>query len=282
VHKGSRWISQYSAQYSNPRLNYNFYGITNQFFETSQNQDFFRAELEGLDVDYKLSRVWRFGLEWNAGLGLSSYKIQENLETRSTDELPQDVLDNQPQITASTGLRYNSYPDGILQTFGLDFRMNAGYLYTVRLSEFNAPFFETSIRMNQKIFRTDRIILEMRATYKALWGDFLFYNAATLGGGTYLRGFFDQRFAGHAALATSNDLNIHLFNWRTELLPFKVGIRGMYDYGRVWTDEIEAEEWHSSYGGGVYLSTLDALLLKIDLHFSEGGQRLLFGVKVDI
>ena len=282
IHKGSRWFSEFSGLLSKPQFNFNFYGRTNEFFNTDQEQSFFRAQLEGFEGKYKLNRNWKSGFRWNAGIGLESKKLNRLSGANSTDELNEVLFKHQPHINLSTGVKYNSYPDKILPTHGLDFSFNLGYLYTILEDGFNTPYLETHLEMYQKLFSTNRVILKLNFDYKVLWDEFFIYNAASLGGGNSLRGFFDQRFAGYASLSNSNDLNLYLFDWDTALLPLKVGARGLFDYGRVWARNERSTTWHHSYGGGIYFSSLDAVMISADIHFSEGGSPFLFGFNIDL
>ena len=43
----------------------------------------------------------------------------------------------------------------------------------------------------------------------------------------------------------------------TLILPRHVGVFGLFDVGRVWYGGEDSDTWHTSYGGGIWLSFLD-------------------------
>ncbi|MGB5434345.1 MAG: hypothetical protein WBM98_00530, partial [Maribacter sp.] len=57
-----------------------------------------------------------------------------------------------------------------------------------------------------------------------------------------------------------------------------MGLYGGYDYGRVWTPEMDSDTWHTSYGGGFFLNAADLLTLNFALFDSVDGARFTFGM----
>ncbi len=108
--------------------------------------------------------------------------------------------------------------------------------------------------------------LALRAGGKKVWGTFPFHESAFLGGSGLtsgdisngsLRGFRKNRFAGDAALYGNSELRLVLA--KIELLvPGELGLFGAADTGRVIysEDPDDADTWHTSRGGGLWLSFL--------------------------
>jgi hemolysin activation/secretion protein len=91
-----------------------------------------------------------------------------------------------------------------------------------------------------------------------------------------LRGFRQERFAGDASFYQSTDLRLRLINKaKTYIAPISFGIFGSFDYGRVWLEEEESGIWHHSYGGGVWLSTLDFITFTASLQHSDESNRVI-------
>jgi outer membrane translocation and assembly module TamA len=59
-------------------------------------------------------------------------------------------------------------------------------------------------------------------------------------------------------------------------LPVKLGIMGSFDYGRVWENEEDSDRWHYAYGGGVWISPFETLLLSLGYHVSDVDDRFEF------
>lgn len=101
----------------------------------------------------------------------------------------------------------------------------------------------------------DGPVLAVRAGARHAWGPFPVHDAAMIGGGSTLRGYRWQRFAGDAALYGGADLRFPLF--RTELLTKgTLGAIGLADAGRVYVDGDSPGGWHTGYGAGLWFETL--------------------------
>lgn len=102
--------------------------------------------------------------------------------------------------------------------------------------------------------------LALRIGGKKVWGDYPFTEAAYLGGGRMLRGFRSRRFAGDASAFGNAELRIPVLPFRF-LVPGRLGVFGLADAGRVFYDGDPggADDWHTSFGGGVWLSIIDRM-----------------------
>ena len=108
--------------------------------------------------------------------------------------------------------------------------------------------------------------LALRAGGKKVWGTFPFHESAFLGGPGFagigssdsqLRGFRKNRFAGDTSLYGNAELRLVLARIKL-LVPGEFGLFGVVDTGRVVfaEDSDDAGKWHTSVGGGFWLSFL--------------------------
>ena len=108
--------------------------------------------------------------------------------------------------------------------------------------------------------------LALRAGGKKVWGTFPFHESAFLGGSGFvgggissgnLRGFRKNRFAGETALYGNSELRLVLTKIKL-LVSGEFGLFGTADAGRVIYDgdPSNADKWHTSIGGGFWLSFL--------------------------
>jgi hypothetical protein len=58
------------------------------------------------------------------------------------------------------------------------------------------------------------------------------------------------------------ELRKDLFTSRNRIVPFRLGLVALADAGRVWMDGLDEHFWHTSAGGGLYISPLDMLVLQ--------------------
>jgi hypothetical protein len=95
--------------------------------------------------------------------------------------------------------------------------------------------------------------LAVRAGGKKLFGDFPYYDAAFVGGSRNLRGLQEQRYAGDGSVYGSAELRIFLTR-AFFVFPFDLGIFGLSDVGKVFMDGEPSGDWHTGFGGGVWLA----------------------------
>ncbi len=99
--------------------------------------------------------------------------------------------------------------------------------------------------------------LALRAGGQHVWGRFPFHEAAFLGGTGTLRGWHEQRFAGRSSLYGNSELRFRLGKVFL-IVPADVGVFGLADAGRVYADNENSSEWHTAFGGGIWLAPLMA------------------------
>jgi len=108
--------------------------------------------------------------------------------------------------------------------------------------------------------------LAIRGGAKKVWGTYPFHESAFLGGPGFvgaglsdsqLRGFRKNRFAGDTALYGNVELRLGLLPIKL-LVPGELGVFVAADAGRVFftDDPDDADKWHSSIGGGFWISFL--------------------------
>jgi len=108
--------------------------------------------------------------------------------------------------------------------------------------------------------------------------NFEFFQALDLGANNILRGFRKQRFSGSSTLYASAEERVKLFKSESYLLPGDVGLIGFYDVGRVWMKNQSSTKWHQSYGGGVYYSPFNIVIVSATVGISDEDKLLNFSL----
>jgi hypothetical protein len=92
--------------------------------------------------------------------------------------------------------------------------------------------------------------LALRAGGAAVSGTVPFQELVYVGGGTTVRGYAEQRFAGRRGAYGNGELRLLVGR-----LPFgDVGIFGLVDAGRVWIAGEPSDRWHAAGGGGLWFA----------------------------
>jgi hypothetical protein len=88
-----------------------------------------------------------------------------------------------------------------------------------------------------------------------------FFQAATLGGISNLRGYRRTRFAGESALYNNLEVRARLGSFHSLLFSADYGLLGFHDIGRVWVDGESSDRWHRGYGGGLWLQPFPKVIV---------------------
>jgi hypothetical protein len=121
-----------------------------------------------------------------------------------------------------------------------------------------------------------RPTLAVRVGAEKVWGDYPYHEAAKLGGSANLLGFPQERFSGDAAAFGNAELRFEI-GTLPALLPGTWGALGLTEAGRVWYEGESSSEWHTSLGGGLWVSIIDAFTLTASVARSDEGTRFLYG-----
>ncbi len=98
-------------------------------------------------------------------------------------------------------------------------------------------------------------VLALRAGGRRVFGDYPFFEAATIGGAATLRGYSEQRFRGDDAVYGNAELRVPVGQVKV-VVPAQLGIFGLADAGRVYLDGESSDRWHRAFGGGFWLAWL--------------------------
>lgn len=127
-----------------------------------------------------------------------------------------------------------------------------------------------------------QLILAYRLGGAHNYGEYQFYQANTLGGTSNLRGFRRTRFAGRSSVYQNVELRCELFKFNIYLFPGKVGLLGLWDAGRVFSDNDETKQLfgglHHGVGGGIWTEIFSKFVISgTYAHGEESLVNLTFG-----
>jgi hypothetical protein len=105
-----------------------------------------------------------------------------------------------------------------------------------------------------------------------------YFQALTLGANNYNRGFRKNRFSGSKLFYTGLEGRIKLFKLKSYFLPGDVGLIAYNDLGRVWTNERDDKTWHYSYGGGIYFTPFNLVIVAATIGISKEDQLFNFSL----
>lgn len=95
------------------------------------------------------------------------------------------------------------------------------------------------------------VTFSVRVLGTRTWGAVPYFDAATIGSSTAMRGYQQGRFAGASSLAGVCEARVRLGHIDI-ITPVMYGVFGFAETGRVFEPGEESRVWHPSFGGGVW------------------------------
>jgi hemolysin activation/secretion protein len=153
----------------------------------------------------------------------------------------------------------------------LETEWTAGWKMNLKKPERNFPYAQGSLSWNVRF--SDRFTWASLMKGTVLFdNDYEFYQAATID----LRGFRDNRFIGKQSFYQYSDLRLDMGKLKNPFTPLKYGLFAGFDYGRVWFPGERSHSWHTSYGGGIWLTFLNKFTTKYSWFGSTDSFRFAF------
>jgi hypothetical protein len=109
--------------------------------------------------------------------------------------------------------------------------------------------------------------------FGAAWnfGKYEFYQSQFLSGLDNLRGYRKFRFAGDRMAYNNIDVRVRIKNYQGYLFTGSYGFLLFHDVGRVWLKGENSHKWHTGYGGGLWISPANRIVLTGSMmHSNEG------------
>ncbi len=277
-----KWNFEIDGYYASDRYARNFFGIGN---ETVNNEDV-------LGRDYYRARLQQF--KASAGIAyytlrlkalFESYKLTDNPQRLfTTSNLDSNLFEHQNYAGMELSGYYSNDDAKDFPTKSIYIGLRAGYKSNLSLSENSFGYASLKLGYNRKLIATGALVLGSTAEYKTVSksDDLFFYNMPSIGGDNGLRGYRDERFTGRSYFFHSTDLKLRLKRYVTAVSPVTVGMYGGFDYGRVWQTGESSNVWHTSQGGGFWVSSLKALTFNIGYFNSKEGNLVQVGFGLSI
>lgn len=272
-----RWDVLLEANFQGPLYTRNFFGLGNEsvFWLENEgvNDDFIRVRQQLYGIYPSLRR--QFGSHFSISFSTNVEAIDiENtpgrLVNKDNPDIRQEVFNTQFFGGGECQINFLNADDPVNPTQGLIFNAMAGWKANLEDPARNFSFYGTELGF---VLGGKKLTYATKAGIQHVEGDFEFYQGATLGSRNNLRGFRHERFTGNTAFFHQNDLRLRLFNVKNYILPFNLGVLAGYDYGRVWLKGESSDNWHDSFGGGLWISPLDLTIITLNLFQSDDGLR---------
>lgn len=271
------------AYFTSPAYANNFFGFGNETpnYDDSRSFEYNRTRISTIRAEAGFERESPFGSYFSYMASFEGIKVDETQGRFITEEFkPTEANFFERKYFAGLEgtYRYESYDNLLNPTNGMKFELVLGGKMNVEKTAKNYGYFMPYLEFFNALIRSRKLVLNSRVQAHLNMGDdYEFYQAATLGGQSGLRGYRLQRFTGKSAFAAGADLRYSFDQFKTRFLPVQIGVFGGYDVGRVWARYEDSNLWHDSYGGGIWINSAEAISGTFSLFGSEEGLRFSFG-----
>lgn len=258
--------------FTNDSFSNNFFGFGNDTtYDTDTDTDFNRARTQQIKANIGLAG------KFLTVRGLfESFDVQDDptrFFTEGNPELNNEVFETQNYAGAEAEFEYANQDASDFPTKARYLGVTTGFKSNIDDGGNNFTYVSAKVGLQEKLIPSGNLVLATTAEVKANFGnygsDFYFYHAPTIGGNNGLRGYRNERFAGNTYFYQSTDLKVRLARIVTAAAPITIGTYGGFDYGRVWEKNDNSNNWYNSYGGGVWISTLNTLAFNVGYFVSE-------------
>ncbi len=284
AHLYGDWNLKVGGRATSDSFTNNFFGIGNQTVNPDQERslDFNRVKTSIYSAHIGISKKGNFGSDYGFQMVFEGIKLGESPNRFIENFRPANVntsfYDRQYFGGVEANYRYESFDSRITPTRAMTFYTTAGVKTDIGDTKNTFGYFNADLGFYNAISKDRRLVLktDVRSQFR-IGSDYLFYQAASIGGDSGLRGFRNERFTGKTALVSSADLRYAFREFKTKFLPLQFGVYIGGDLGRVWTPQETSRVWHNDYGGGLWVTAADAIQGNFNLFNSDEGLRFTFG-----
>ncbi len=265
----------FNAEFAHPVLN-NFFGLGNNTQKIFQ-QDFYRTRYNYVQLE-ALVRKRPLNIA-SLGVGPKFFhywsrpednlnKILSNPSLVGLDSAR--VYSTKTYVGAKAALVIDNLNNDLLPTRGIYWNTELNGLYGAGARSNTFGSLTSDLTLYSSLRDPAKLIAVLRAgAGRIISKDYEYFQALNLGQNNVLRGFRKNRFSGSALAYGSFELRLKLFESKSYILPGSIGLVGFEEVGRVWIKNEESKKWHNSYGGGLYFSPFNLVIVSATVALSD-------------
>jgi len=281
------WNLHVAGKITSENFSNNFFGFGNQ---TVNNDDTLELDYNRVKTSIYMASVGilkkgNFGSDYGFKFIAEGIEIgitpDRFIETFTPSNLNNGFYNRRYFTAAEANYNYASFDNKVVPTRGMTFNINTGIKTEPEETKNTYGYINSNLGFYNALVTSRRLVLKTDLRGQVRIGDdFLFYQAANIGGRNGLRGYRNERFTGRNSLVGSADIRYSFKSFKTATLPLQLGIFAGGDVGRVWLEGDFSKQWHSDYGGGFWVSAADSIQGTFNFFNSQEGIRVTFGFGV--
>jgi len=290
---GPSWDFKLNALTTGPTFTQFFYGLGNEYKnfeevfpneEESGSTSFHIVRGTHIDINPQIEKDFGNNRKFRINPSFEFFDLDDDLndinETRFIflNEANRTPADFESKLYAGLGVSYesNRLNNAALPTRGYNFTVGADFKQSLSDSDFSNLTLSSNVAAYIPFSPTHKIVLSTNIGGAYTFGDYEFFHANYLSNQSRLRGFKTNRFGGDGIVYHATDLRIKLFQGNGGLRS-GFGVFGSFDYGRSFLEDEDINDWHTSVGGGIYITPLNMVGFKIGYYVGEDDTQITIG-----
>jgi len=264
-----------NAAFNGPKYTFNYYGQGNSTPNIGDDIDYYRVRTKNLSLaafyQQRFTQAFKIGI----GPGYELYWVKKPVNNflTSPDFLEKPDLDNPSRFaTIRSYATINFVDNELFPTSGVRWNNQINYFHEINKAHDKFLQLKTDISLYGTPNFNFPVTAALRLGAATNIGDYKFFQSSFLGNTTNLRGFRNNRFAGKSYLYQNSELRFKVSNLRNYILTGNLGLFGFFDAGRVYSDNIETNAWHTAYGPGAWINFYNRFLLSAGYGISKEGK----------
>ena len=272
------------AAFNTESFTNNFFGLGNTTFNFNADDgdefdlDFNRVKIQSFTVKPSLKWHGQLDGQFQFGVSFESHDVErtEGRFIANEFDVDNDIFDTQNFIGVEAKYYFENKDSKAFPTLGFQVGLETGYKNNTDSGD-GFAYVIPEIGFDYKLIPSGNVVLATDFKGHVNFGDdFQFYQGASLGGDSGLRGFRNERFIGNSSFVQSTDVRWNFTDLKTNVIPIKLGVYAGLDYGRVWLDDESSNKWHNSYGGGFFLNATNLFTGNLSAFNSDEELRIAF------
>lgn len=275
------WNLNIGGVYTNESFTNNFFGYGNETPYDVDGYDFNRVKKSIYSGHIGILKRSAFGSDYGFRAIIEGIQLEASPDRFITTFQPksnEEFYERRYFGAMEAEYEYLSADNKMNPTKGMSFNLDVGARTNLQDIDKVYGYVNSELGFYNALTKDKTLVLktDVRAQFR-IGNNFLFYQAANIGGDSGLRGYRAERFTGRNSLVTSADLRYSFPSIRTRLLPLQITVFGGGDLGRVWQKGDFSDKWHNDYGGGLRITAAKSLSGIFNLFTGEDGSRFSFG-----
>lgn len=266
-----------------PKYTQNYFGLGNETTKSSSSKDYYRVRIGEFFINPELSYPFSLRTRFSAGLFYQNSRIEATPERYISDltvnGLDSGIFTRKEFMGLSAGFKHDSRNNSIFPTQGVFWEARNQFYYGLSGSENNFDRVSSEISWFFRPWKSAGHVAAFRMGGNVNTGDYDFFQANSLGSMSNLRGFQYNRYSGYASFYQNSELRIKLSRVKSYITKGYFGLILFNDVGRVWQKDEESHKWHHGYGGGLWVSPYEMVIITAMYEFSKDEQNGLFSLR---